>query len=152
MPFGQLLPSCEPDINRTQHLFRASAVGHAFGGGQESQRVHRCIGGFVLFCELLARGWILPIVLPRAGSAVPEADQDWGRMWVKPSLTLGTRSRWGCTANARLVVANEELNQTVHMYEGPTVIHSTIESEGYGEEVIRAPIPGCLPFAGHAQS
>lgn len=71
------------------------------------------------------------------------------RGWNPVSLTLGTHSHWACIANARLLVANEELNKTVHMYEGPTMIHSTIESEGYGEEAIRAPIPGCLPFAGH---
>lgn len=66
------------------------------------------------------------------------------------SLVLGTHSLWACIANARVLVANEELNRTVQMYEGPTSIHSTIESEGYGEEVIRAPIPGCLPFAGQS--
>ena len=73
------------------------------------------------------------------------------RGWNPVSLTLGTHSHWACIANARLLVANEELNKTVHMYEGPTMIHSTIESEGYGEEAIRAPIPGCLPFAGHTE-
>ena len=43
-----------------------------------------------------------------------------------------------CVVNARLLVANTVLNDTVHMYESPTVIHSTIEIEGYGKEVNRA--------------
>jgi dipeptidyl aminopeptidase len=75
---------------------------------------------------------------------------DEGGSNVRPRM-LGTHSRWGCIANARLLVANEGLNKTVQMYEGPTLIHSTIESDGYGEEAIGAPIPGCLPFAGHTE-
>ena len=41
-------------------------------------------------------------------------------------------------ASARLLVSNAALNKTVHMYEAPTKVHSTIEIEGYGEEVPRA--------------
>ena len=46
-----------------------------------------------------------------------------------------------CLASARLLVANTALNETVHMYESPTVVHSTIESEGYGEEDFCALVP-----------
>lgn len=36
--------------------------------------------------------------------------------------------------NARLLVANTALNKTIQMYESPTIVHSTIEIEGYGEQ------------------
>jgi len=47
------------------------------------------------------------------------------------------RSSHACPVNARLLVANAVLNRTVNMYESPTVVHSTIEIEGYGEEAHR---------------
>jgi len=37
----------------------------------------------------------------------------------------------GDETNARLLVANTALNKTIHMYESPTVVHSTIEIEGF---------------------
>lgn len=40
-----------------------------------------------------------------------------------------------CLESAHLLVSNAALNNTVHMYESSTVVHSTIEIEGYGEEV-----------------
>jgi len=62
--------------------------------------------------------------------------------WNRASLALGFYSCMSCSASARLLVANTALNKTVHMYESPTVVHSTIESEGYGEKGIRAPFMG----------
>lgn len=53
--------------------------------------------------------------------------------------------------NARLLVANTVLNETVQMYESPTVVHSTIEIEGYGEKVDRTPLFGILTFARGAE-
>lgn len=46
-----------------------------------------------------------------------------------------------CAASERLLVTNAALNATVQMYESPTVVHSTIESEGYGEKDVHAPLP-----------
>lgn len=40
-----------------------------------------------------------------------------------------------CPESAHLLVSNAVLNNTVHMYESSTIVHSTIEIEGYGEEV-----------------
>ena len=62
--------------------------------------------------------------------------------WNRVCLAPGFHSCRACLASARLLVANTALNKTVHMYESPTVVHSTIESEGYGEKDVRVPLPG----------
>lgn len=49
-----------------------------------------------------------------------------------------------CVESERLLVDNTALNATVHMYESPTVVHSTIENEGYGEKDVRALLCGIL--------
>ena len=59
----------------------------------------------------------------------------------------GFHSSRACAESERLLVANTVLNKTLQTYETPAVVHSTIESEGYGERGVRPPSGALIIFS-----